>query len=158
MKKSTIASEFKNTADSALNNEDISGMIKKGGKRFLLTLKQKSIRSNNSWFRLLSVDKRRLIDAVIQTVDQVKSALLIKILSPLAEKLLQAIGGLAGLMGKLNFTMTTFAQFLAKRISQIAQKWGNKLAASWASDRGFIRFLAVTDMNDLPMFRASTKV
>lgn len=157
MKKPTNASEIKNTHYAALNNE-VSNMIRKGGKSFLLTLKQKSIRSNNSWFRLLSVDKRRLIDAVIQTVDQVKSALLIKILTPLAEKLLQAIGGLAGLMGGLYFSMTTFAQSLAQRISQTAQKWGNKRAASWANDCGFIRFLAVIDMNDLPMFRASTKI
>ena len=41
------------------------------------TLKKKSIRVNNSWYRLLSLDKRRFIDAVIQTVDKISSSLLL---------------------------------------------------------------------------------
>ena len=158
MKTPSNKSEQKNTPTADFKAEEISNMLRNEGRTFLSTLKQKSIRNNNSWFRVLTIDKRRLIDAVIQTVDKVKSALLIKILSPLVGKLLQAIGGVSGLLGRLCFGMKTFGAPLAQRISQIAKSWGNKLAASWAKDRGFIRFLSVIDMNDLPIFRVSTKL
>ena len=138
--------------------DEVSNMIRNGGRSFLSALKRKSIRSNNSWYRVLGLDKRRLIDAVIQTVDKVQSSLLLKILTPLAGKLLQAIGGVRGLMGPLYFGMKSFGQPLAQKISQIAEKWGNKSAAKWANDVGFIRFLTVIDLNDLSMFRASTKL
>ncbi len=137
--------------------EDISKMLRQGGRRFLTALKQKSIRSN-AWYRVLSFDKRRLIDAVIQTINRVQSQLLQKILAPIVKKLLQAIGGMREFMGKLAFDMQSFGQPLAKKISIIAKGWGNKQAAKWANDEGFIRFLTVIDMNDLPIFRVSNKL
>jgi len=33
----------------------------------------------------------------------------------------------------------------AKRLCEVARGWGNKSAASWASDKGFIRYLTVMD-------------
>src|SRR5208283_3339150 len=83
--------------------KDISMMISHGGRKFLSKLKQKSIRSNNSWYRILSLDKRRFIDAVIQTVDKIRSSLLLKILTTFVEKLLRAIGGIRGLIGNLGY-------------------------------------------------------
>jgi hypothetical protein len=138
--------------------DEVTDMILKGGRKFLQTLKHRAIRSNNCWYRILTVDKRRLIDAVIQTVDKVRSALLLKILTPLAGNLLQAIGGVPGLMGQLYFGMKSFGQPLAQKISLLATSWGNKSAAAWANDIAFIRFLTVIDMNDLSMFRASAKL
>jgi hypothetical protein len=139
-------------------NGEVSSMILKGGRKFLITLKQKAVRINNSWFRTLTFDKRRYIDAVIQTVDQIHSSLILKILVPLAEKLLHAIGGLQGLMGHLSYGMRTFGQQQAQQISLIAMSWGNKLASQWANNEGFIRYLTVIDMNDLSMFRVSKKL
>jgi hypothetical protein len=141
-----------------IDTQDISSMIRHGGRKFLSKLKQKSIRSNNSWYRILSLDKRRFIDAVIQTVDKIRSSLLLKLLTALAEKLLHAIGGIRGLIGNLAYEMQNFGQPLAQRISIIATKWGNSLAANWANDEGFIRYLTVFDMNNLPIFRVSNKL
>jgi hypothetical protein len=36
---------------------------------------------------------------------------------------------------------------LARRISRIAQKWGNKPAQEWAEDEGFSRYLTIVNMN-----------
>jgi hypothetical protein len=137
---------------------DVSSMLQQGGRRFLLNLKQKSIRTNNIWFRTLSIDKRRYIDAVIQTLDKIKSPLILKILTPLARKLIQALGGTSGLLGKLAYGIQSFGQPQAQKISKIAYSWGNKKALSWANETGFMRFLVVIDMNDLPIFKVSTKL
>ena len=137
---------------------NISRMLTEGGRKFLSTLKQKSIRSNNSWFRLLTIDKRRFIDAVIQTVDKIRSPLLLKILIKFTGKLLNAIGGVRGLIGNLSYGMQNFGKPLAQRISFIAKKWGNINAQKWANDESFIRYLTVIDMNNLPIFKVSCKI
>jgi hypothetical protein len=133
-------------------------MIRHGGRKFLSKLKQKSIRSNNSWYRTLSLDKRRFIEAVIQTVDKIRSSLLLKILTEFVEKLLRAIGGLRGLIGNLAYEMQNLGHPLAQRISVIATKWGNNLAANWSNDEGFIKYLTVISMNELPIFKVNNKL
>ncbi|MCW4003030.1 MAG: hypothetical protein NWE95_03850 [Candidatus Bathyarchaeota archaeon] len=135
----------------------ISNMIRHGGRKLLLTLKQKALRSN-TWYRALSLDKRRFIDAVIQTVDKIKSSLLLKILSSLVEKLLQAIGGVRGLIGNLAYNMQNYGQPLAQKISKMAKQWGNKTATKWATDKGFIQYLTIIEINNLPIFKTSNKI
>ncbi len=154
-KKSLKASK---TQESPQTKPDITSMLKQGGRRFLLKLKQKSIRSNNIWFRVLSLDKRRFIDAVIQTVDRIQSSLLLKLMSELAEKLLSALGGIPALIGNIPYGMITYGAPLAQRVSIIAQAWGNKTAKYWANDEAFIRYLTVIDHNNLPIFKVSTKL
>lgn len=134
---------------------NVSGMLRQGGRRFLISLKQKSIRAHNSWFRVLSLDKRRFIDVVIQTVNRIQSPLLVKALTPIAEKLLHAIGGMRGLIGHLAYEMQNYGCPLAKRISQYAKDWGNRTAEKWANDPDFIRFLTVIEINNLPTYRSS---
>jgi hypothetical protein len=152
MKTKTQKTENAITAESSAETE-VTGMLRRGGRRFLCSLKQKSLRTNNSWFRVLSLEKRRFIDAVIQTVNKIKSPLLVKALTPLAETLLQAIGGMRGLMGQLAYQMQYYGCPLAKRISQYAQNWGYKAAEKWADDPGFIRYLSVIEINNLPTYR-----
>ncbi len=137
---------------------DIPTMLKQGGKRFLLKLKQKALRSNNTWYRVLSLDKRRFIEAVIQTVDRIQSTLLLKLMAELAEKLVNAIGGIPALIGSIPYGMITYGTPLAQRISVTAQAWGNKAAKFWVNDEVFIRYLTVVDQNNLAMFRVSTKL
>ena len=79
--------------------------------------------------------------------------LLLKILTGFVEKLFRAIGGIRGLMGNFAYEMQNFGHPLAQRISVIAAKWGNNVAAAWSNDEGFIRYLTVIDMNNLPIFR-----
>lgn len=136
---------------------DIPQMLQQNGRQFLLKLKQKSLRSHNAWFKVLSLDKRRFIDAVIQTVDRIQSSLLLKLMAELAEKLLNAIGGIPALIGSIPYGMINYGLPLAKRISALAQSWGNNLAKKWANDDGFIRYLTVLDVNNLPMFKVSNK-
>ena len=145
----------KSEDSSKLAFNDVKSMLLNGGTKFLSKLKQKSLRVNNSWYRVLNLEKRRFIDAVIQTIDKIRSALLLKVLINFTEKLLQAIGGIRGLIGNLAYDMQAFGQPLAQRISVVGMGWGNKKAAQWANDEGFIRFLTVTDMNNLPIFKVN---
>jgi hypothetical protein len=156
LKQQSLA--LKQDADKEPKSADVSNMIMKGGRKFLSTLKQKALRAHNSWFRTLTADKRRYIDAVIQTVDKIHSLMILKILAPLVEKLIDAIGGLKGLFGSLSYGMQTFGLRQVRQISLIAVGWGNKLASQWMYDEDFIRHLTVIDMNDLPMFKVSTKL
>lgn len=126
---------------------DIPSILRHGGRAFLLKLKQRSIR-NNSWFSVLSLEKRRFIDAVIQTVEKIRSSLLLKLLTAIAEKLLNAIGGVRGLIGELPYATHIFGRPLAQKISQVAAQWGNSLASKWASDEQFIRYLAIVNINN----------
>jgi hypothetical protein len=139
-------------------NVDITNMLREGGRKFLSKLKQKSIRCNNLWFRVLSLDKRRFIDAVIQTVDRIQSSLLLKLMTELAEKLLNALGGMPALIGKIPYGLITYGVPVAKKISAIAQSWGNQMAKKWANDEGFIRYLTVIDVNNLPIFSVGGKL
>lgn len=143
--------------NTATQPSKIAELIKQGGKKFLQTLKTKSIRSNNSYYRILKTEKRRFIDAVIQTVNKIQSPLLIKALTPIALSLIQAIGGIQKLVGHLTYEMHTYGAPLAQKISQLAKNWGNKSAAKWASDQGFIRYLTVIEINNLPIYRVTNK-
>jgi hypothetical protein len=147
MKTPLFLASKHNTEKSQPAALSLSNLIKTGGRKFLFSLKQKSLRCNNAWYRILSLDKRRFIDAVIQTVDKVQSALLLKILTAYAEKLIHVIGGIRGLIGNLAYGIYSYGQPLAYKISVIAQQWGNKTASTWAKDSGFIRYLTVNVMN-----------
>jgi hypothetical protein len=152
----TKTEKTENAIPSVTSEENnVSGMLRRGGTRFLTSLKQKSIRANNSWFRVISLDKRRFIDAVIQTVNRIQSPLLVKALTPIAERLMQAIGGMRGLVGHLAYEMQNYGVPLAKRVSQYAKDWGNRIAENWANDPGFIRFLTVIEINNLPTYRSN---
>lgn len=144
MAKSPAFSE-KSTSDYGKGKLDygIFDMIRAGGRKFLSALKRKSLRSHNSWYRILSLDKRRFIDAVIQTVDKIQSTLLLKILTQYTQKLLPAIGGVRGLIGPLAYRMQTYGRPLAQKISKLAEDWGNSMASKWAKDTRFIRYLSV---------------
>jgi hypothetical protein len=131
-----------------IQNNGISKMISEGGKSFLLKIKHRALRANNSWYRALSIDKRRFIDAVIQTVDKIRSSLLLKILTKFVTKLVDAVGGVRALIGPLAYGMQTFGRLLAQRISNIASNWANKQSQTWSNDTGFIRFLTVLEMSN----------
>ena len=122
-------------------NQEISDILPSAGRKFLCQLK---------------LDKLRFIDAVIETVDSIRSPLLTKFISILAKKLLSAIGGMRALIGNVAYTILTFSVNQAQKIRQIATAWGNRQAEKWASDEGFIQYLSVVELNNLPMYRTST--
>ena len=112
-------------------------------------------RRSRLWFRVLSLENRRLIDAVIAVVDRVRSFLLRRILAPLVKRLLGALGGgpfkgepermtvLKGAFSLMDKAAYRFAGLVAERVSLIAQRWGYREASSWPKDKGFLKFLII---------------
>ena len=87
------------------------------------------------------------MDIVMKTVDRIRSPLLLRVLSPLVERLLEAIGGDARtgaltMMGKSAYDMM---RRVAEKIVAVAQKWGNKSAEKWLTE-GFIKYLIVMNL------------
>jgi len=121
-------------------------------RKGLIKLRQKAIR-NKSWFRVLSLPQRRLIDAVIMTVDKIRSRILLEVLRPILETLLEAIGGIQALIGKVAYRMMTVGRVLAEKISKVAYAWGIENAKKWAEDEHFIKYLTIVDINNIPMFQ-----
>ncbi|MFQ6080485.1 MAG: hypothetical protein ACE5OW_02315 [Candidatus Bathyarchaeia archaeon] len=99
-----------------------------------------------AWFNELSRDQRNLMELVIVVVkEKVRSFFLAKLLAPIVKKLLDAMGGIQALIGEIAYKKGTVGLHLAERISQIAQAWGNKSAAKWPEDKGFVQFLTIMD-------------
>jgi len=103
------------------------------------------------WFRRLKKDERRLMDLVIVVVERVQSSFLAKILTPVVKRLLEAMGNaqavLKVLMGEVAYKMMKEGPHLARKICRIALDWGNKSAAKWLLDTGFIQYLTIMDLN-----------
>ncbi len=114
-------------------------------RRMLVKLKMKA-RRFRVWFNELSRNQRSIIDLVIVVVDEkVRSLALAKLLAPIVKKLLEAMGGIQALIGEIAYKTKTVGVSLAKKLSRIAQTWGNESASEWPEDKSFIRYLAVID-------------
>ena len=98
------------------------------------------------WFNHLSGNQRRLIELVTRVVkEKVRSLDLAKLIAPIAKKLVDAMGGIQALVGEITYKARTVGFSLAQKLSLIAQAWGNKSAAEWSKDRGFMQYLAILD-------------
>lgn len=109
----------------------------------IIKVKTRALRKG-VWYRVLTKVERAYIDLVIEVVDRVRSRLLSRVLSSVLRKL-----G-AALESPVQRLMREVGLRLASRLSLIAQKWGNKSAAFWAQDAGFMRYLIITHMNGPP--------
>ncbi|MBS7649305.1 hypothetical protein KEJ17_06670 [Candidatus Bathyarchaeota archaeon] len=116
---------------------------------FLLRLRRRALRCR-AWFKL-EVEDRRFLDLVIATVERVRSLLLAGVLKPILGKLMKAMGGfqewMEAVYGRVGYWMIVKGRYQALKLSQIAQGWENRLATDWAKDLGFIRYLAVMELN-----------
>jgi hypothetical protein len=88
------------------------------------------------WFRALSRVERGIIDLTLGYVICIRSTRLAKVVAAIIEKLQMSLEGFA------EHLVRTVGLNLARKISELAIGWGNRLAARWASDRSFARFLA----------------
>jgi hypothetical protein len=104
--------------------------------RMLADAKKVALR-HRVWFSLLSRVERGIIDLTVRYVDCVKSAKLAKVLTAIMDKLHSA------LEGAVDRLVRAVGLPLARKISDIAVRWGNRLASQWAEDRAFARFLVV---------------
>ena len=113
------------------------------GKKDLVRLKLKAMR-RGVWFRALSRIDRVLLELTVSVVPRVRSFKLAKMLSTIVERLEDA------LEGRVFHVFRRIGFQLARRISLLAQKWGNKTAHAWANDLGFIRYLTIIKVNTYP--------
>jgi hypothetical protein len=117
-----------------------------GEKRALLTrgeivrIKAKAVRGG-VWFRALTRAERACVDLAIMVVERVRSRLLGEVLFSVFKKLEETMES------QVRRLMREVGDNLAKKMSRIAQAWGNESAVDWAEDSGFIRYLTITYMN-----------
>jgi hypothetical protein len=106
----------------------------------LAKLRLRAIR-RGVWFRDLKDVERKLLDLTIAVVRRVQSVRLARMVSLIVEKLLVAVES------RLSRLMRTRGRGVAEKLSRVAQGWGNKSAVRWASDLGFVEYLAVASVN-----------
>jgi len=106
----------------------------------LVRVKQFALR-RRVWFRVLSRVERGVLDLTVRYVNNVKSALLAKVLTAIMEKLALATESIVERM------VRSFGSAQASKVSEVAVRLGNRSAWKWALDSRFARFLAVMHMN-----------
>jgi hypothetical protein len=87
------------------------------------------------WFKILNRVERGIIDLTVKCVDDIRSVRLAKLVTAIIDKLHSA------LESTVDRLVRTIGLPLARKISNIANKWGNHLASLWANDLEFARFL-----------------
>ena len=97
---------------------------------------------NGFWFKVLNRLERGLMTLALKVVKEIHSKVLAKALHSIVTRLLEALEGTVSLL------MRQIGVPLAKKLSLIAQKWGNTLARKWSSDKSFVRFLAIMYLNN----------
>jgi hypothetical protein len=115
-------------------------------KAQLVRLRLRAVRAG-VWFRALPRIDRVLVDLTIRVAGSVRSV-------TLARNILAVTRKLEGLLE--NRLLRAFRQVgvqLAKKLSTVAQKWGNLSAKNWASDVSFVNFLAVMHINEPKTFK-----
>ncbi|MDG6223248.1 MAG: hypothetical protein QCH99_08310 [Candidatus Bathyarchaeota archaeon] len=105
-------------------------------------LKLKAVRKG-CWFRVLRQKERMLLNLTISVVQRVRSFLLAKVVSRLVDLLFEA------LESPVYRLVKTKGQEMAKRVSEVAQRWGYKTAKAWAEDVGFMQFLVINNLGEL---------
>jgi len=99
------------------------------------------------WFRVLTRAERAQVELTMRIVKRIRSLLLAEVVTSIVKKLLDAM------KSKVECLMREIGQPLARKLSGIAQKWGNKSAHHWKEDPSFVRYLAVNYMNMPAMFK-----
>jgi len=106
-------------------------------KSQLVTLKTRAMRSG-LWFKVLQRIDRALIDATIKVANSVRSITLARSLLTIVQKLR------ATPESRLSQAIRNIGFPIARKLSLIAQEWGNNTAKKWSTDTGFARYLAIT--------------
>ena len=89
------------------------------------------------WFKLLTRVERGIIDLTVRYVDSIKSKKLAKVVTAIMNKLQSAIEN------TVDRLVRTIGLPLTRKISNIANSWGNNSATLWANDLKFARFLTL---------------
>lgn len=121
------------------------GEVTRLGMKGLARIRLTAIR-RGVWFRVLNRLERGLMNLTLKVTKKVRSKVLAKTLYSIVRKLLEA------LESKVDLSMRQFGAPLAKKLSLIAQKWGNNSAGNWSSDKSFVRFLTIMHINNPKVF------
>lgn len=116
----------------------LSNIISIGG----LVKVRRMAKRKGVWFRVLGSVERGIVDLTISYVKGIRSAKLAKIVTAIIIKLMEA------LESHVEKMVRTIGRSTAEKLSQMAQRWGNRLAHRWGEDEGFARYLAVMHIND----------
>jgi hypothetical protein len=106
----------------------------------LIKLKLRALRSG-AWFRALRRVERVLVDLTFRVVHRVRSRVLAKALLSIMKKLEDASEN------RVSRALREIGFPCARRLSLLAQKWGNRIAETWAFDFSFARFIAIMHIN-----------
>jgi len=109
----------------------------------LVMTRVKAIRSG-VWFKVLSGVERSIVNFTIRVVEKVvKSSLLARLIVGIIDKLTKATES------RFLRMVEAVGLPLARKLSEIAQTWGNKSASQWTGDSGFMWYLTIMRMNML---------
>ena len=111
----------------------------------LMKLKTKAIRSG-VWFRSLSRIDRVLFDLTMKVADTVRSFILAKNILSIVRKLESSMAS------KFLCAVQEIGFPLARKLSVIAQEWGNEAAREWKYDKGYAKYLAAMSFNEPKKF------
>jgi hypothetical protein len=112
----------------------------------LLNIRTKALR-RKVWFRVLDSIDRTILNLTIKCVKKVRSLKLLNILKLIINKLKVSLESYVKRIRK------TVGYSIAKKISMLANNWGNSNALSWTQDSSFIQYLTIVHMNTPEIFR-----
>jgi hypothetical protein len=119
-----------------------SGFLEKAQ---LMKLKLKAMRSG-VWFRVLHRIDRALLDLTIKVAGTVRSFIL-------AEKILSVVRKLDSVWeNRLVRAAREIGVLMTRKVSLIAQKWGNVEAKEWVFDGRFAKYWAAMSLNERRLF------
>lgn len=93
------------------------------------------------WFRALTRVERACVDLSVRVVERVRSCVLAQVLNSILCKLRRAMEN------TVERAAREVGRPLARRLSMIAQGWGNRSAVAWSRDQVFIRYLVIGQIN-----------
>ena len=109
--------------------------------RYVLVSIRRVAMRKHVWFSVLGRVERAIVNLTIRCVEEIRSVKLAMIVKAIVDKLNEAV------KSRVERLMVTAGSSLARTIAGIAVSWGNLEAVEWASDRGFIRYVTVMEMN-----------
>ena len=118
---------------------------------YLTKIRREAMRKH-IWYKTLSTLERSILDLASKYIKKPKSPILIDILAKIVVKIKKAA------KTPILRLIEQIGRPLAKKISQIAKKWGNKNAESWASNKIFQKYLTIIEINNIPGFRLSDTI
>jgi len=113
----------------------------------LFSIRRKALR-RKVWFKGLDREERMIVSLTIRCVKQVRSILLVKIMTSIMNKLVNAM------KTEIVKFVESAGSSLAGKMADIAVSWGNSQAKEWASDMKFAGYLAIMKLNIAGIFKA----